>query len=220
MDGSLTGCEYLPTFGKLYDLPHREPQARICEGIGFHRPDGRRRSLVGPYSGRNGPPLEITSPDNRRIPKRRGRLTSPFFSSHFFVAGSNTGAEREVSQGRASLTRSSERSAEQRYRSQPGGCIERSRSPEAARNHQPIAALPGNAENVWSALSGLYRKRAENRPIGISASQSISHSRNLRATPDQTHHSTMGEISTLSRGIEGCRGMVSGTSQGERSKRR
>jgi len=36
-----------------------------------------------------------------------------------------------------------------------------------------------------------------------SASQSISHSRNLRATPYQTHHSTMGEISTLSRGIEG-----------------
>ncbi len=106
----------------------------------------------------------------------------------------------------------------QRYRSQPGGCIERSRSSEAARNHQPIAALPRNAENVWSALSGLYRKRAENRPIGISASQSISHSRNLRATPDQTHHSAMGEISTLSRGIEGCRGVVSGTSQGERSE--
>src|SRR5467141_607389 len=106
----------------------------------------------------------------------------------------------------------------QRYRSQPGGCIERSRSSEAARNHQPIAALPGNAENVWSALSGLYRKRAEDRPIGISASQSISHSRNLRATPYQTHHSTMGEISTLSRGIEGCRGVVSGTTQGERSE--
>src|SRR5713226_1388715 len=106
----------------------------------------------------------------------------------------------------------------QRYRFQPGGCVERSRSSKAARNHQPIAALPRNAENVWSALSGLYRKRAENRPIGISASQSISHSRNLRATSDQTHHSTMGEISTLSRGIEGCRGVVSETSQGERSE--
>jgi hypothetical protein len=106
----------------------------------------------------------------------------------------------------------------QRYRFQPGGCVERSRSSEAARNHQPITALSGNAENVWSALSGLYRKRAEDRPIGISASQSISHSRNLRATPHQTDHSTVGEISTLSRGIEGCRGVVSGTTQGERSE--
>ncbi len=105
----------------------------------------------------------------------------------------------------------------QRYRSQPGGCIERSRSSEAALNHQPLAALPRNAENVWSALSGLCRKRAENRPIGISASQSISHSRNLRAAPYQTDHSTMGEISTLSGGIEGCRGVVSGTTQ-ERSE--
>jgi hypothetical protein len=37
---------------------------------------------------------------------------SPFSLLIFSIAGSNTGAEREVSQGRAFLARSSERSAE------------------------------------------------------------------------------------------------------------
>ena len=36
----------------------------------------------------------------------------PIFPSHFFLAGSKTGAEREPGQGRASWARSSERSAD------------------------------------------------------------------------------------------------------------
>jgi len=40
------------------------------------------------------------------------RVPAPIFQSHFFLAGSNTGAERELGQGRAIGARSSERSAD------------------------------------------------------------------------------------------------------------
>jgi hypothetical protein len=49
-------------------------------------------------------------------PKAQGLVSSlpqfPFFLSHFFLAGSNTGAERQPCQGRAVLARSSECSAD------------------------------------------------------------------------------------------------------------
>src|SRR5664280_335658 len=51
VDGSLTGYENLLIFAKLYDLPHREQQARIREALEFMglTSDGGR--LVGQYSG-------------------------------------------------------------------------------------------------------------------------------------------------------------------------
>ena len=51
VDGSLTGYENLLIFAKLYDLPHREQQARIREALEFMglTADGGR--LVGEYSG-------------------------------------------------------------------------------------------------------------------------------------------------------------------------
>ena len=51
VDGSLTGYENLLIFAKLYDLPHREQQARIREALEFMglTADGGR--LVGQYSG-------------------------------------------------------------------------------------------------------------------------------------------------------------------------
>jgi len=51
VDGSLTGYENLLIFAKLYDLPHREQQARIREALEFMglTADGSR--LVGEYSG-------------------------------------------------------------------------------------------------------------------------------------------------------------------------
>jgi ABC-2 type transport system ATP-binding protein len=51
VDGSLTGYENLLIFAKLYDLPHREQQARIREALDFMglTADGGR--LVGQYSG-------------------------------------------------------------------------------------------------------------------------------------------------------------------------
>ena len=51
VDGSLTGYENLLIFAKLYDLPHREQQARIREALEFMglAADGGR--LVGEYSG-------------------------------------------------------------------------------------------------------------------------------------------------------------------------
>ena len=36
-----------------------------------------------------------------------------------------------------------------------------------------FAALPGNAEDVWSALPRLHRKRVENRSIGVGTPQSV-----------------------------------------------
>jgi ABC-2 type transport system ATP-binding protein len=56
VDGSLTGYENLLIFAKLYDLPHREQPARVSRSIGFHGPDGRRRSPSGAILRRNGPP--------------------------------------------------------------------------------------------------------------------------------------------------------------------
>jgi ABC-2 type transport system ATP-binding protein len=51
VDGSLTGYENLLIFAKLYDLPHREQQARIREALDFMglTADGGR--LVGEYAG-------------------------------------------------------------------------------------------------------------------------------------------------------------------------
>jgi ABC-2 type transport system ATP-binding protein len=51
VDGSLTGYENLLIFAKLYDLPHREQQARIREALEFMglTSDGGR--LVSEYSG-------------------------------------------------------------------------------------------------------------------------------------------------------------------------
>jgi ABC-2 type transport system ATP-binding protein len=62
VDGSLTGYENLLIFAKLYDLPHREQQARIPRGIGVHGPDGRRRPPGGAILRRHGPP-----PGNRPV---------------------------------------------------------------------------------------------------------------------------------------------------------
>src|SRR5947199_9809744 len=80
---------------------------------------------------------------------------------------------------------------------QPSGCVERSRSSEATRNHQPTAALSGETKNVWSTLPGLHRERTENRPVTICATKSLSHNRNLRATSDQ---SRMARKNALSQG--------------------
>ncbi len=51
VDGSLTGYENLLIFAKLYDVPHREQQARIREALAFMglTADGGRQ--VGEYSG-------------------------------------------------------------------------------------------------------------------------------------------------------------------------
>jgi ABC-2 type transport system ATP-binding protein len=51
VDRSLTGYENLLIFAKLYDLPHREQQARIKEALEFMglTADGGR--MVGEYSG-------------------------------------------------------------------------------------------------------------------------------------------------------------------------
>jgi ABC-2 type transport system ATP-binding protein len=62
VDGSLTGYENLLIFAKLYDLPHREQQARIREALEFMglTADGGR--LVGRILRRHGPP-----PGNRPV---------------------------------------------------------------------------------------------------------------------------------------------------------
>jgi len=65
-------------------------------------------------------------------------------------------------------------------------------------------------------VSGLHRKRAENRSIGVGTPQSVSHNRDLRATLDQPHHSAVGKIGPSCCRIERCRGMVSGATQGKR----
>jgi len=99
---------------------------------------------------------------------------------------------------------------------QPSGCVERSRSSEATRNHQPTAALSGETKNVWSTLPGLHRERTENRPVTICATKSLSHNRNLRATSDQSHHSPLGETGPIRSGVQRRRDVVSGIAQGKR----
>ena len=51
VDGSLTGYENLLIFAKLYDLPHREQQARIAEALKFMNLTTDAKRLVGEYSG-------------------------------------------------------------------------------------------------------------------------------------------------------------------------
>ena len=51
VDGSLTGYENLLIFSKLYDLPHREQQARIAEALEFMNLTADAKRLVGEYSG-------------------------------------------------------------------------------------------------------------------------------------------------------------------------
>jgi ABC-2 type transport system ATP-binding protein len=51
VDGSLTGYENLLIFAKLYDLPHREQQARIKEALEFMNLTADASRLVGEYSG-------------------------------------------------------------------------------------------------------------------------------------------------------------------------
>jgi len=51
VDGSLTGYENLLIFAKLYDLPHREQQARIAEALEFMNLTADAKRLVGEYSG-------------------------------------------------------------------------------------------------------------------------------------------------------------------------
>jgi len=51
VDGSLTGYENLLIFAKLYDLPHREQQARIAETLEFMNLTADAKRLVGEYSG-------------------------------------------------------------------------------------------------------------------------------------------------------------------------
>src|ERR1039458_5429894 len=51
----------------------------------------------------------------------------------------------------------------ERYRSEEIRRVPGGRSSEGARNHQPIATLPGKAEDIWSALQALHRERAEDR---------------------------------------------------------
>ena len=51
VDGSLTGYENLLIFAKLYDLPHREQQARIAESLEFMNLMADAKRLVGEYSG-------------------------------------------------------------------------------------------------------------------------------------------------------------------------
>jgi hypothetical protein len=99
------------------------------------------------------------------------------------------------------------------------GCVERSRSPETPRNHQPAAALSGEAKNVWSTLPGLHRERTENRPIPICTTKSLSHNRNLRETSDQSHHSPLGETGAIRGGVQRRRGMVSGIAQRKRAEK-
>ena len=51
VDGSLTGYENLLIFAKLYDLPHREQQARIAEALEFMNLTADAKRLVAEYSG-------------------------------------------------------------------------------------------------------------------------------------------------------------------------
>ena len=51
VDGSLTGYENLLIFAKLYDLPHREQQARIKEALEFMNLTADGGRLVSEYSG-------------------------------------------------------------------------------------------------------------------------------------------------------------------------
>jgi ABC-2 type transport system ATP-binding protein len=51
VDGSLTGYENLLIFAKLYDLPHREQQARIAEALEFMNLTADAGRMVGEYSG-------------------------------------------------------------------------------------------------------------------------------------------------------------------------
>jgi len=51
VDGSLTGYENLLIFAKLYDLPHREQQARIAKALEFMNLTADAKRLVGEYSG-------------------------------------------------------------------------------------------------------------------------------------------------------------------------
>jgi ABC-2 type transport system ATP-binding protein len=51
VDGSLTGYENLLIFAKLYDLPHREREARIREALEFMGLTADRDRLVSTYSG-------------------------------------------------------------------------------------------------------------------------------------------------------------------------
>ena len=103
----------------------------------------------------------------------------------------------------------------ERHRTQESRCIPGSRSAEAARNHQPITALPGKAEDVWSALSALHRERAEDRPGEFGTPQGVSHRRDLRATPRQAHHSPLGTSGALGDQVDGGREMVSRTKAGK-----
>jgi ABC-2 type transport system ATP-binding protein len=51
VDGSLTGYENLLIFAKLYDIPHREQQARIHEQLSFVDLTADAGRLVSQYSG-------------------------------------------------------------------------------------------------------------------------------------------------------------------------
>src|ERR1700690_4530749 len=51
VDGSLTGYENLLIFAKLFDLPHREQQARIREALEFMNLTADAGRMVGEYSG-------------------------------------------------------------------------------------------------------------------------------------------------------------------------
>jgi len=51
VDGSLTGYENLLIFAKLYDLPHREQQARIAEALEFMNLTADAGRMVDEYSG-------------------------------------------------------------------------------------------------------------------------------------------------------------------------
>src|SRR5450432_3389135 len=93
----------------------------------------------------------------------------------------------------------------ERHRTQEIRRVPGNRSSEAARIHQPVTALPGEARNVWTALSALHYERAEERPVEFGTPQGVSHYRNLRATPRQAHHSPLGETCALGDQVNGGR---------------
>src|SRR5208283_460131 len=106
----------------------------------------------------------------------------------------------------------------ERHRTQKRRRVPGSRSSEAARIHQPVTALPGKTEYVWSAVSALHRERAEDRPVEFGPPQGVSHRRDLRATPRQAHHSPFGASCALGDQVNGGREMVPRSEAGKPSE--
>src|SRR5207247_9020460 len=91
-------------------------------------------------------------------------------------------------------------------------------SSEAYQNPKLKSVLPGKAEHLWSALSALHRKLAEDRPVEFGPPQGVSHHRDLRATPRQAHYSPLGKFGSTGDQVDGGREVVLRTEAGKRTE--